>query len=605
MDLIEIHWGGQFSFVNNPNGKESAVQDLCSLPISGNPNDYDESRRHFSDLNSIRTSMNKPVLMNSFWYPDNNSCRSDHFIDPYGFYIHNAVWLSLFSNSLGTSAPYYWSGNIHPGYYRKAGYFNLYYCIDNFTDKGLDFNPGQLNHFKQLKQFSQNIDYSVNWESVANFSSSDITTTNSNIRIVALRNPSKNLYYGWLQDKKYQYKELIQNNCIYLKSLTDGKPQPIISGAQISVKVSESACYQIKWYRINHDDISVENIMSSARASNGYVTFDIPQLAYNAIYGDMAFIIKKVTANDHYAEFKVNDIADTRIDICGSSPILLTAYETYCEESEHYYINIQECDVYMNVFGPELTYLTYSLPRNFDIKSYCNQNGFSLLPGHYYKVKLSLSNPYNAIGKILYIKNQAVPDFKIKDACSNWVQQYNNGYVVIDNISGSPLWVNASITDCANKYQVIVQECDRNWNRYSFCKSWDRWYSGHPGIFDVQQLMRNTVEGFDLMGGQLDNGLDRYYKIQIATNEPDGNWTPQTTLVRKEPINCSNSSTLKSLKITSDSIGNLEPITEEKILIFPNPSNGKFRVTFNMNSSDKIILLQVSNNLGEMIYRGR
>lgn len=605
-DLIEIHWGDQFSFVNDANGKESAIQDLCSLPIlvtgkcQNEPANIctDESGRFYSDLVSLNSVMNKPVIMNSFWSPGSNGfCRSDHFLDPYGIYIHNAMWLSLFSNSVGTAAHFYASQNMHPGYYRKSGYFNLYYCIENHTDKGLDFNPGQLNHFKQINQFAKNIDFSVNWESISSDLYSDEISTRPNIRVVALRNSSKTLFYGWLQDKNYQYKYLLVNNCNYLKSLNEGKPQPIF--AKLTLKVSEAGHYQITWYRINHDGISIENV-STSESKDFLVTFINPQFGPNSIYGDMAFIIKKVQPEDHYAEFKVNGIVDPIIDICGASPIFLTAYNTYKAETN--IINIQECDRNMIAFGRKLEYATPLTPINFDIRAYCSQNNFSLQPGHYYKIKLSLFNPYNSVEKILCIKNQAVPDFKIKDACGNWVQKYNDGYVVIDNTDGSPLWVDANITDCANKYEVIVQECDVWWNRYSFCKSWGRSYEGHPGIFDVQQLMRNTVEGFDIIGGKLDNGLDRYYKIQIATNEPDGNWTPKTILVRREPINCSSSSNLKSVKATSDSIMRFEQSDEDQLLIYPNPSKGKFHLVINEQSSNNIKSMQIFNNLGEIVY---
>lgn len=100
-------------------------------------------------------------------------------------------------------------------------------------------------------------------------------------------------------------------------------------------------------------------------------------------------------------------------------------------------------------------------------------------------------------------------------------------------------------TPCAKKYEVHVQECDKNWNR-TYDYEWGSWFTGPvPNSINIQQLAttierganytgtdRNR-EGQKLIAGNLQNGQERYYRIAVCTGEPS--WDCKFALIKIIP----------------------------------------------------------------------
>ncbi|MEM9921795.1 MAG: T9SS type A sorting domain-containing protein [Bacteroidota bacterium] len=109
------------------------------------------------------------------------------------------------------------------------------------------------------------------------------------------------------------------------------------------------------------------------------------------------------------------------------------------------------------------------------------------------------------------------------------------------NVCASNINMDARQTFCETRYYIGVQESNR-WYTRTFQYEWGRWYQGDaPTSINLQQLSINNSQApyytgdpnrqnSALIGGQLPDGQDRYYRVSLCTNEPS--WQCKTMLIR-------------------------------------------------------------------------
>jgi hypothetical protein len=131
---------------------------------------------------------------------------------------------------------------------------------------------------------------------------------------------------------------------------------------------------------------------------------------------------------------------------------------------------------------------------------------------------------------IACIKIAATPNFNINGSTADVIE-----------VNASSITVNAAATTCESKYYIGVAESDRWWHR-TYDYEWGRWFTGTaPNGINLQQYSTTysyppyftgdaSRQGSPLIGGKLDNGNDRYYRVGIATGEPT--WVSKTLLIK-------------------------------------------------------------------------
>jgi hypothetical protein len=108
------------------------------------------------------------------------------------------------------------------------------------------------------------------------------------------------------------------------------------------------------------------------------------------------------------------------------------------------------------------------------------------------------------------------------------------------NVCASNITMHAAATSCENHYFVGIQESDRWWSR-SYEYEWGRWFAGQaPNGMNLQQFSTTfsyspyytglpSRQGSPLIGGNLTNGNQRYYRVNLCTGEPS--WNCKTALI--------------------------------------------------------------------------
>lgn len=180
-------------------------------------------------------------------------------------------------------------------------------------------------------------------------------------------------------------------------------------------------------------------------------------------------------------------------------------------------------------------------------------------------------------------KIAATPNFNINGSTAEVIE-----------VNASNITLNASATTCETKYYIGVAESDRWWNR-TYDYEWGKWFEGTaPDGINLQQYATTYSyspyytgdagrQGSPLIGGTLDNGSERYYRVGVATGEPS--WTSKTLLIK---VN----GNLKSAS-GADNIEVVETIeqslTEEQLFSFkPYPNPAKERVMLDILCKENI-----------------
>lgn len=173
--------------------------------------------------------------------------------------------------------------------------------------------------------------------------------------------------------------------------------------------------------------------------------------------------------------------------------------------------------------------------------------GIPAIPGNYYAtIKFerrlgpfvwqdvdSMQSP-----SLVAAKLNAVPNFTI-----NGMPIPNDGSPITVKIA-NPIIVDGSVTACATRYLIGVQESDNWWNR-TYEYEWTKWFEGAPPKnINLQQLATNysvppfwlgndaTRQGTPLFGGTFPSGAQRFYRVSLCTTEPS--WNCKGALIRVE-----------------------------------------------------------------------
>jgi len=129
--------------------------------------------------------------------------------------------------------------------------------------------------------------------------------------------------------------------------------------------------------------------------------------------------------------------------------------------------------------------------------------------------------------------------FKIRNSAGVFVSPPTGGLPIQVSLSGGII-MDASATQCATGYLIIVQESDAWWNRTNLNELDKKWISGQPPAnLNLQQFVTTYSQSdgtgyFSLIGGNYTsgpfNGQPRFYRIGLqAAGAP---WNPRMTLIR-------------------------------------------------------------------------
>ena len=211
-------------------------------------------------------------------------------------------------------------------------------------------------------------------------------------------------------------------------------------------------------------------------------------------------------------------------------------------------------------------------------------------------------------------------------------------------VCASDVRVNAAATSCETRYYIGVEECDQWWSR-TFEYEWGLWFTGEaPNNINLQNLAATYSypphfngladrQGDILFGGTLSNGLDRYYRVKLCTNEP--NWLCTTALVKIDG-NCFGGSGPEDTNVyiiweeeEESDVAELAPVSGEKAVpnesldginlsndpqialptersalqIAPNPFHDYTTITIPDYNGEETVVFELFNGLGEQVRR--
>jgi hypothetical protein len=292
-----------------------------------------------------------------------------------------------------------------------------------------------------------------------------------------------------------------------------------------------------------------------------------------------------VTFQSATASSKINNSSSQTPNVYANGPMTLNGSGSACASS--YFVSIQKSNSSWGGTGPEcMRWLTssdynqFGSISNFDLRGFYLSCGQTFTPGQYYRVKLAVGNPWNETVKLVYVP-PATPNFSIKDKNNNWVTPPADGSPI--EVCSSNITMNAAATMGESKYEIVVQESDRWWNR-SYRYEWGRWFSGQaPNGINLQNLASTysypqygftgdvARQGSVLFGGNLQSGAERYFRVSLCTGEPS--WTCKTALLRvigsclvSSPPETDNASSLLQDESTYLMETDLELLDEEPLM---------------------------------------
>lgn len=275
-------------------------------------------------------------------------------------------------------------------------------------------------------------------------------------------------------------------------------------------------------------------------------------------YDGSSTLVRSEQASSNYVNFyyytpgitaKINGLATDAPHVCQNEPINFTDIVPVCISTNEYFLGLREANSDWTVFGPEKTqWISGALPSSVDMRAFSTapvsgQPNITLIPGHYYRMVFAVGPTWYSTAKLVYIK-PATPGLEINNAT---VPPSSGVFTICSSQLNSA--VTATSTSCESKYFVAVEESDQWWNR-TFANEWTQWFSGTAPLLQLQALTTvysapsstpglnnyggTTTGAFTLSGGTLttgpSTGLDRYWRLTIATGEP--NWQSITTLIR-------------------------------------------------------------------------
>lgn len=252
----------------------------------------------------------KPFFMEEFGFGQDTVNLYD-VKDPYGIDLHNYLWTSLFSSSMGSGSIWWWQYLMRKDLFRHFKPM-LTFCseLPILSDLFTGYTTGTVVNNKFLV-FPQNI------------------------QTYYMKNQAEDTIYGWCQDTAMAYQSLRWlTDSVYLGPAINGrepwhfldsivldpdgyvytlfsykKPLPSSNSNNIVIPVANqpvNTCFEIKWYdaETGLETNNTSNIYVQQNASKGnYLSFSFPSSVRNLQnhvivnkYGDAVFrITKKVT----------------------------------------------------------------------------------------------------------------------------------------------------------------------------------------------------------------------------------------------------------------------------------------------------------------------
>lgn len=233
--------------------------------------------------------------------------------DPFGIDLHNSLWSSLFSGSMGPASFWYWD------YLRKSDLYTTFKPVFTFCE-GMAIPSASYTACTTGKSTKHALVFP------------------NNLETYYMLNANEDTIYGWSQDTAFCYQSLrhftekttkshFQENAVvdkngYLYTLKpDKRPVPSSTSNTITLPISEQpigAQYMIRWYNSETGlEIDQEKAITTVKqGSKGkYISFEFPSSLrdlknkkINNTYGDAVFMItldkkegsntKSITPND-------------------------------------------------------------------------------------------------------------------------------------------------------------------------------------------------------------------------------------------------------------------------------------------------------------------
>ncbi|MBN1184478.1 MAG: T9SS type A sorting domain-containing protein [Bacteroidales bacterium] len=201
--------------------------------------------------------------------------------DPNSFTFHSDVWSSLFIGSFSTAVYWTWPA---------------------FIERNELSNPASkhMQQFKAVSKFTKDLPPIGSKNQVSTIID---PASNKNIHGAYVKDNSRNMLFGWVQDKNFSINSLItcfdktSQSCsgrygsladyCYSLSAAD-RPSRASSNNTFSVALPSAGKFIVKWYNTETGNVVVkENINASSTSFN----LTIPTLLLQSTYGDAAFII--------------------------------------------------------------------------------------------------------------------------------------------------------------------------------------------------------------------------------------------------------------------------------------------------------------------------
>lgn len=252
----------------------------------------------------------RPFFMGEFGFGQNNSSPSYSEKDPQGIDLHNSLWSSLFSTSIGPASFWGWQYIKSQGLFKR--FTPLVHFCENLPILSETFTPYQTGTEEGYKLVFPN-----------------------NIQTYYMINATEDTIMGWSQDTAFAYQSLrwltdsvrmhsdstggalhFVNNAVfdqegYVYTLdTQKRPQPSSDNNTITIPISSQSVgtkYYIRWHNSEtgypyNTQNTPPNIIEVQQDSSGnkYLAFafpscirDIQQHVINNTFGDAVFFINK------------------------------------------------------------------------------------------------------------------------------------------------------------------------------------------------------------------------------------------------------------------------------------------------------------------------
>ena len=224
-------------------------------------NTNDDFQNHFYAVAEAASQLNKPYMngewgvidtVNPYLWKDN---------DPNGFELHNSLWSSSFSTSMGAVSNWFWNND----YIKGLNLFHMY---------------------GSMASFMNNLPIPS-----SSFSPQKITNING-IRSYYMANTNTDTIYGWLQDINFHFQNLrlTPDGTTYLMTLNPiYKPTPNTSNNEITLPVSinqNNKSFIVEWYSA---ETGLIYQTASVISANNTIILNMPISLRTSAFGDAVF----------------------------------------------------------------------------------------------------------------------------------------------------------------------------------------------------------------------------------------------------------------------------------------------------------------------------